>query len=57
MKNILKYLRRIKDLFLNFGEGFGLRLKGHTDSDFISDPNDKKSTLGYMFTCNGGTVS
>ena len=57
VKNILKYLRRTKDLFLIFGGGSELRVEGYTDSDFMSDPDDRKSTSGYMFICNGGTVS
>ena len=57
VKNILKYLRRTKDLFLIFGGDSKLRVEGYTDSDFISDPDDRKSTLGYEFICNSGTVS
>ena len=57
VKNILKYLRRTKDLFLIFGGGFELRVEGYTDSDFISDPDDRNFTSGYVFICNGGAVS
>ena len=57
MKNILKYLRRTKNLFLIFGESSELQIEGYIDSDFISDLDDKKSTLGYVFACNGGAVS
>ena len=57
MKNILKYLRRIKDLFLIFGGDFDLRVEGYIDSDFMSDPDDRKSTSGYVFICNGGAIS
>ena len=46
MKNILKYLRRTKDLFLIFGGG-----SEYTDSDFMSDPDDRKSMSGYVFIC------
>ena len=49
MKNILKYLRRTKDLFLIFEGDFELQVEGYTDSDFISDPDDRKSTSGYVF--------
>ena len=48
MKNILKYLRRTKDLFLIFGEDSELRVEGYTDSDFIPDPDDRKSTSGCI---------
>ena len=57
MKNILKYLRRTKDLFLIFERGSELRVEGYTDSDFISDLDDRKSTSGYVFIYNSGTVS
>ena len=56
MKNILKYLRRIKDIFLVYG-GFDLKLKSYFDSSFQLNPNDSKSTLGYVFTLNGGAIS
>ena len=57
VKNILKYLRRTKDSFLIFGGGFELRVKGYTDSDFMSDLDDRKSMLGYVFIYNGSAVS
>ena len=56
MKNILKYLRRTKDIFLVYG-GSDLKLKGYSDSSFQSDPDDSKSTSGYVFTLNGGAVN
>ncbi|XP_031387187.1 secreted RxLR effector protein 161-like [Punica granatum] len=55
VKNILKYLRRTKDMVLVYGGG-ELRLDGFTDSDFQSDVDDRKSISGYIFTCNGGAV-
>ncbi|XP_031393484.1 secreted RxLR effector protein 161-like [Punica granatum] len=56
VKNILKYLRRTKDMVLVYGGG-ELRLDGFTDSDFQSDVDDRKSISGYIFTCNGGAIS
>ena len=57
MKNIFKYLRRSKDLFLIFEGAPELWIEGYTDLDFISDPNDRKSISGYMSICHGGAVS
>ena len=57
MKNILKYLRRTKNLFLVFGGNFELQVEEYTDSDFMSDLDDRKSTSGYVFIYNGGAVS
>ncbi|XP_031392392.1 secreted RxLR effector protein 161-like [Punica granatum] len=56
VKNILKYLRRTKDMVLVYGE-CELRLDRFTDSDFQSDVDDRKSISGYIFTCNGDAVS
>ncbi|MDF3573052.1 hypothetical protein, partial [Enterobacter cloacae] len=56
VKNILKYLRRTKDLILVYGED-ELKVDGFTDSDFQSDIDDRKSTSGYLFTLNGGVFS
>ena len=57
MKNILKYLRRTKNLFLVFGGGSELQVERYTDLDFVSDPDDRKSTSEYVFVCNDGAVS
>ena len=56
VKNILKYLRRTKDLFLIYG-GSELQVRGFTDVSFQSDKDDCKSQSGYIFTLNGGAVS
>ena len=42
VKNILKYLRRTKDMFLVYGEG-DLQVSGYTDASFQSDKDDCKS--------------
>ena len=55
MKNILKYLRRTKDIFLIYG-GSDLKLESYSDSSFQSDPDDSKSTSRYVFTLNGGAI-
>ena len=52
----MKYLRRTKDIFLVYG-GSDLKLESYSDSSFQSDPDDNKSTSGYVFTLNGGAVS
>ena len=58
VKNILKYLRRTKDIFLIYGDGDNdLHVKGYTDANFQSDRDDSKSQSGYVFTLNGGAVS
>ena len=41
---------------LVFGNG-ELQVQGYTDSDFMSDIDDRKPTSGRLFVCNGGAVS
>ena len=50
VKNILKFLRRTRDIFLIYG-GSNLKLKGYTDSNFQFDPDDSKSILGMCSSC------
>ena len=57
VKNILKYLRRIKDIFLIFEGEEELRVQEFIDSDFMSDVDDRKSTSEYIFLCNGGLIN
>ena len=57
VKNILKYLRRTKDIFLVFGGESELKIEGYTDSSFQSESDDSKSMSGYVFTLNGGAIS
>ena len=56
VKCILKYLRRTKNMFLVFENG-ELQIQRFTDSDFMFDIDDRKSTSGSLFICNGGAVS
>ena len=56
VKNILKYLRRTKDMFLVY-EGTKLIVRCYTDSSFQSDQDDLKSQSGYVFILNGGAIN
>ena len=56
VKNILKYLRT-KDLFLIFGGGSELQVEGYTNSNFMSDADDRRSISGFVFLCNGVSIS
>lgn len=57
VKNILKYLRRTKDVFLVYGGEEDLVVNGYTDASFQTDKDDFKSQSGFVFTLNGGAVS
>src|ERR1041385_7018640 len=58
VKNILKYLRRTKDLFLVYeGVDEELTVKGYVDASLGLDLDDSKSQTGYVFMLNGGASS
>ncbi|KAK8540338.1 hypothetical protein V6N12_046625 [Hibiscus sabdariffa] len=57
VKNILKYLRRTKDVFLVYGGEEELRIKGYTDTSFQTDKDDSRSQSGFVFCLNGGAIS
>ena len=57
MKNILKYLRRTKDIFFIYEDGSELKLEEYTDFSFQSHPDDSKSISGYVFILNDGIIS
>ena len=46
IKNILKYFRRTKDVFLIYGDG-DLIVNGYIDASFQSDTDDSKSRSSY----------
>nr|GEU62042.1 putative retrotransposon protein [Tanacetum cinerariifolium] len=57
-KNILKYLRNTKDMFLVYGGNMEreLRVSGYTDAGYLTDADNLKSYTGYVFVLNGGDV-
>nr|GFC80948.1 putative retrotransposon protein [Tanacetum cinerariifolium] len=57
-KNILKYLRRTKDMFMVYGGNSDaeLQVKCYCNAGFETDIDDMKSQTGYIFTLNGGAV-
>ncbi|GKB24673.1 hypothetical protein Tco_0864074, partial [Tanacetum coccineum] len=58
VKNILKYLRNTKDMFLVYGENTEakLRVDCYCDAGFETDRDDTKSQTRYVFILNGGAV-
>ena len=46
VKNILKYLKRTKEMFLVYGGDEELAVKGYVDASFDTDPDDSKSQTG-----------
>ncbi|KAJ9556852.1 hypothetical protein OSB04_011466 [Centaurea solstitialis] len=58
VKNILKYLRRTKEMFLFFGGSEDeISVTGYSDASFQTDRDDFRSQSGYVFTLNGGAIS
>nr|GEY18526.1 retrotransposon protein, putative, Ty1-copia subclass [Tanacetum cinerariifolium] len=58
VKNILKYLRNTKDMFLVYGGNMEreLRVSCYTDVGYLTDADNLKSQTGYVFLLNGGAV-
>ena len=56
VKNILKYLKRTKDMFLIYGGDKELVVNGYVDASFDTDSDDSKSQTGYVFILNGGLL-
>ena len=57
VKNILKYLKRTRDMFLVYGGDKELIVNGYVDASFDTDPDDSKSQTRYVFLLNGGAVN
>ncbi|GKD75010.1 hypothetical protein Tco_1333292, partial [Tanacetum coccineum] len=58
MKNILKYIRNAKDMFLVYRGDIKreLRVSCYTDAGYLTDANDLKSQTRYVFVLNGGAI-
>ncbi|XP_073014538.1 secreted RxLR effector protein 161-like [Primulina eburnea] len=56
VKDILKYLRRTKNLFLVYGN-VELKLENYIDYIFQSDVDDSKLTSIFVFKINGDVIS
>jgi hypothetical protein len=57
IKNILKYLRRTKEVFLVFGGEEEFIARGYTDASLQTNIDDSKSQSGFVFYLNRGAVS
>ena len=56
VKRILRYLKGTIEYSLCY-QGKELRLKGYTDVDCEGDLDERKSTSGFAFLLNNGTIS
>jgi hypothetical protein len=57
VKNVLKYLRRTKKVFLMFGGGEEFVVTGYNDASFQIDADDSKLQSGFVFCLNREAVS
>ncbi|GJS72443.1 retrotransposon protein, putative, ty1-copia subclass [Tanacetum coccineum] len=58
VKNILKYLRNTKDMFMVYGGNIEreLRVSCYTYVGYLTDADTLRSQTGYIFVLNGGDV-
>ena len=56
-KRILQYIRGTVQFEIRHSAGASPLLIGFTDSDWASDPGDRKSTTGYVFTLGSGPIT
>jgi hypothetical protein len=55
-KRILRYLQETTSYGLFYKKGKKLDLFDFTDSDYVGDQDDRKSTSGYVFLLGSGIV-
>eukprot|EP00253_Pinus_taeda_P033844 PITA_33844 len=56
-KRILRYVRGTIQLGIHYSAKATPLLVGFTDSDWAGDPDDRKSTAGYVFTLGSGPIT
>ena len=56
VKKIFEYIKGTSNAGLCYG-GSDFIVRGYVDSDFAGDLDKRKSTIDYVFTLAGGTVS
>jgi hypothetical protein len=57
VKKALRYVQGTKSLMLTYGKSYFLHIEGYSDSDFMGDVDDRKSTSCYVFTLARGAIS
>ena len=56
--HVLRYLKGTRNLCIVYKrQEQKVTIVGYSDSDWASDPNDRKSCTGYIFMVHGGPVS
>ena len=57
IKKALRYLQGTKGLRLTYRRSDSLHIEGNSDSNFVKEVDDRKSTSSYVFTLVGGAIS
>ncbi|XP_052622503.1 secreted RxLR effector protein 161-like [Lactuca sativa] len=57
VKNILKYLRKTKDMILVFGDNVEFMVSGYRDVSFQMDRDNSYYQSGWVFLLNSGEVT
>lgn len=57
VKRIFRYLRGTANAKLVFSRSASSDLTGYCDADWASDPDERRSCTGYVFTLQGGAIS
>ena len=56
-KRILRYIRGTIQFGIHYSTGGEPLLVGFTNSNWVGDPDDRKSTAGYVFSLGSGSVT
>ena len=56
-KRVLRYLKATREYYLRLGSEPEQALVGHSDADWAGDPENRRSTSGFVFTFGGGAIS
>ena len=56
-KKALRYLKGTVNFGVIYTNYYDVELTGYSDSDWVGNPNDRKSTSGYAFNIGTGVVS
>lgn len=57
VKRIFRYLKGTSDFLILYKRKAVGNLLGYTESDYAGDPDDRKSTSGYVFMLGFGVIS
>ena len=56
-KGVLRYHKGTIDYSIKYVDSFDVELTGYSDSDWVGNPDDQRSTTSYAFGIGSGIVS